>query len=102
MTDTAAANREQIVERISERRYDLARLEVAALALFGSAARGDLGPESDVDVLVQFEHRASFDRYMDLKLFLEDLLDRRVDLVTRGALKPRLHARIADELVHVA
>jgi hypothetical protein len=48
---------------------------------FGSVARGDAGPESDVDVLVEFDGRTTFDRYMDLLLALQDWLGGRVDVV---------------------
>jgi predicted nucleotidyltransferase len=96
-----AANREQIRDRLIARRGELARLGVASLALFGSAARGGMAVESDVDILVEFAEPATFDGYMDLKFFLEDLLGRRVDLVTDKALKPALRSRIADELVDV-
>ena len=75
---------------------------MASLALFGSAARGHLGTGSDVDILVTFAGPATFDGYMDLKAFLENLLGRSVDLVTSGALKPALRSRIAHEFVHVA
>jgi uncharacterized protein len=78
------------------------RFDVQHLALFGSAARDTLGPESDVDVLVSFDGPATFDRFMDLKFRLEKLLGRRVDLVTANALRPRLAEAISAELVDVA
>lgn len=97
-----ATSREQIVDRISGARDHLTRLGVASLALFGSAARGELRADSDIDVLVEFARPTTFDRYMDVKLVLEERLGRRVDLVTRRALKPRLYENIANELVRVA
>ena len=97
-----AANHQEIARRLAARRGDLAALKVASLALFGSAARGELGPESDVDILVTCAGPATFDGCMDLKLLLEEALGRPIDLVTEGALKPALRARIAPELIHVA
>lgn len=97
-----AASREQIIERLAARSGDLAALDVASLALFGSAARGEMGPDSDVDVLVTFGGPATFDGYMDLKFLLEDMLGRPVDLLTKGALKPLLEEQIAGDLVDVA
>ncbi|MFA5844868.1 MAG: nucleotidyltransferase family protein [Coriobacteriia bacterium] len=79
-----------------ERRYGVLRL-----AVFGSMARGDALPDSDVDVLVEFE-RSSFDAYMDLKFGLEDLIGRRVDLVIASTLKPRIRDRILAEARFVA
>jgi predicted nucleotidyltransferase len=102
MNRQAAATREEILARLAKHRADLAQFGVASLALFGSAARGGLGTKSDVDMLVSFAGPATFDGYMDLKAFLEDLLGRSVDLVTSGALKPALRSKIASDLVHVA
>ena len=79
----------EIIRLLRQHRDELRkRFGVKSLAVFGSVARGEAGPDSDVDILVEFEGRATFDRYMGLKFFLEDLLGRRVDLVTRKALKP--------------
>jgi len=77
------------------------RFGVTSIGLFGSWARGEASAASDVDVLVDFE-RPSFDAYMDLKFYLEDLLRRRVDLVLRRALKPLLRDRILREVRDVA
>lgn len=75
---------------------------VKDLMLFGSAARDEVRPESDVDVLVDFERQPDFDRFMDLKFFLEDILKTKVDLVTREALKPRMRPIIEKEAIRVA
>ena len=75
---------------------------VASLAVFGSVARGEAGEASDVDILVTFEGTADFDRFMNLKFHLEDLLGRPVDLVTPNALRPELRPRIEREAIHVA
>ncbi len=75
---------------------------VASLRLFGSHGRDSPGPGSDVDLLVAFEGLPTFDRYMGLKLFLEDLLGRRVDLVTEDALRPELRPAIEREAIRVA
>ena len=55
-----------------------------------------------MDLLVRFNGPATFDRYMDLKLFLEDLLGCRVDLVTEQALRKELRARVEQEMLRVA
>jgi len=72
---------------------------VKSLALFGSLARGEGTASSDVDILVELEPK-TFDTYMDVKLFLERLLGRRVDLVLAEAVKPRLRQTIFAEAVH--
>lgn len=70
--------------------------------MFGSVARDEARDTSDLDVLVDFVGPATFDRFMGLKLFLEDNLGLKVDLVTRAALKPRLRERIETEARRVA
>ncbi len=75
------------------------RLE--SLAVFGSMARGDDREGSDVDVLVTFEGKADFDRFMGLKLDLEDMLLRSVDLATLNMLRPEMRARVEKDLLHV-
>jgi hypothetical protein len=94
--------RDEVIRLLGERRQELGRFGVRSLALFGSVARGESRPGSDVDVLVEFEGRATFDGYMELKFFLENLLGCRVDLVTSKALKPRLRPYVEREAVYVA
>jgi predicted nucleotidyltransferase len=72
---------------------------VRRLGPFGSAARGTAGDGSDLDFVVEFE-RKSFDAYMDLKAYLEELLGCRVDLVVAEAIKPRLRDTILGEALH--
>ena len=93
--------RDEILQLLREHKAELRRkFGVKTLAIFGSVARGEDKPESDVDVLVEFDEPATFDRYMGLKFFLEDLLGRRVDLVTRRALKPRLRPYVEREVIY--
>jgi predicted nucleotidyltransferase len=94
-------SRDEILHTISANRTRLSALGVVELALFGSHARGDAGPQSDVDFLVEFSEK-SFDRYMDLKEFLQELLGRNVDLVLKSAIKTRLRERILSEAVRAA
>jgi len=77
------------------------RFGVRSLALFGSVARDEAGPESDVDVLVEFEGPPQFLVHMGLMAYLEDLLGRRVDVLTRGGLKPRVLRSIEADLVRI-
>jgi predicted nucleotidyltransferase len=103
MTDRITANSHHELKRLlSEHAAELERQGVKSLEVFGSLARGEARPDSDVDLLVEFDGSPTFDRFMDLKFFLEDLLRRRVDLVTRAALKPRLRPIIERESIRVA
>ena len=75
---------------------------VAALYVFGSVARGEATPASDVDLLVEFEGRPTFATFMDLKALLEDALGVGVDLVTRPALREQLRPQVEAEARRVA
>jgi predicted nucleotidyltransferase len=78
------------------------RFGVVGLSLFGSASRDEMRPGSDVDVYVQFDPPADFDRYFDTKFRLEELLGCPVDLATDDMLKPRLWDYIERDLIHVS
>jgi len=93
--------RRTIISSIRKRRTELTRLGVKSLSIFGSVARGEERPDSDVDILVEFEGRATFDRFMDTKYYLEEILGRKVDLVTPQAIKPRMKPYVMQDLVHV-
>lgn len=92
---------DEILRLVAANRDRLHALGVRELALFGSHARGDARPDSDVDFLVEFGEK-SFDGYMELKELLEDLLGRKVDLVLKSAIKTRLRERILSEAVRAA
>jgi len=70
--------------------------------VFGSFARGQQREESDVDVLVQFSRPVGFVSFMKLENHLQELLGRRVDLVTKKALKPYIGRHILAEVRYVA
>ncbi len=83
----------QILDLLAQHRSDLEHMGVRSLGLFGSSVRDEARDDSDIDLLL-VQQRPSFDQYMDVKLFLEDLFGRRVDLVFEESLKPRLRDRI--------
>ena len=97
-----ATNRETILYILTGAMDELRRrFSVRELSVFGSVTRGDAARGGDVDILVDFEGKATFDAYMDVKFFLEDRLGRPVDLVTRKAMRPRIRAAIEGELICV-
>jgi predicted nucleotidyltransferase len=75
---------------------------VSNLWIFGSHARGESKPGSDIDLLVDFESQPGFDNFMGLKMELEDRLGAKVDLLCRKACAPRFLKAIEPELLHVA
>jgi predicted nucleotidyltransferase len=96
-------NRAKILRTLSRHVEEIeGQFCVKALSLFGPAARDEWRKGTDIDVLVEFDGAVTFDRYMDLKLYLEDLMGSRVDLVTVDAVKPRMWPAIESSLIHVA
>jgi uncharacterized protein len=93
---------QETVEMLSARMPEIrTRFSVRELAIFGSVARNEARSESNVDVLVEFTDRPTFDNYMGLKLHLEELFAANVDLAIRSDLRPSLRPRIEQEAVHV-
>jgi predicted nucleotidyltransferase len=74
---------------------------IESIAMFGSVARGESTSESDIDLLVDFSGPIGFE-IVDLVLDLEELLETKVDLVSRKAIKPRMMPFIEKDLVYVA
>ena len=77
----------------------LKKYGVIKAAVFGSAARGDDRPDSDIDIVVEFERGRSLFDLAGLKLELENALHRPVDIVTYASLHPSLRNRILNEQV---
>lgn len=77
------------------------KYHVESLALFGSAARDQLEENSDIDILVRYTRPANSDDYFDLKFFLEDLLGRKIDLVTEKGLRPAFRESVFGEMIEI-
>jgi predicted nucleotidyltransferase len=99
----AAETREAVLALVQQHDEQIRAFGVKRLGLFGSFVRGDQDEESDVDVLVEFEPgRKTFDAFVHLALFLEDLLGRRVELLTPESLSPYIGPHILSEVRYVA
>ena len=94
--------RDTVLAILEQHRTSLKALGIRSLSLFGSVARDQANPNSDVDLLVDLEPPLTFDRYMDVKFYLEDHLGTRVDLVSWRSLNPQLRDVIEREAIHVA
>jgi hypothetical protein len=87
----AIQSKSELISRIRDHRGEILSFAVARLALFGSFARGEPCEESDVDFLVEFlEGGKTFRNFMNLAIYLEDLLHRRVELITPESISPYL------------
>jgi len=77
------------------------RFSVQYLAVFGSVLKGTATPDSDVDILVRYQNPPGLFGFLDLKQYLESIVNRPVDLVTENSLKRQLRDKIIKEAVHV-
>ncbi|CAD6491841.1 MAG: Nucleotidyltransferase domain protein [Candidatus Argoarchaeum ethanivorans] len=88
---------EQIIEIREKILNALKQNDVKRASLFGSVVRGELTDESDIDILVEFKVRKSLLDLVSLKLELEEMLKRKVDVLTYNSLHPLLKDRILRE-----
>jgi predicted nucleotidyltransferase len=88
-----------ILQTLEEHKDDLRRMGVLRIGLFGSYRRGTPRSSSDMDFVVALE-KPTFDAYMDVKFYLEDLFGCPVDLVMEETIKPRLRPTILGEVVY--
>jgi len=94
--------RQEFFDRIAAHRAEIARAGVRRLGVYGLVARDEAGPESDVDVLVEFDRLPDLYEFAALRDRLADILGRPVDLATPQALKPRLRSRVLNEVRYAA
>ena len=98
-----ATSKEDLISVLRNHYSDLIGMGVQRLAVFGSFVREEVTPESDIDLLVEFEPgQKTFDNFMRLAFFLEDLLGRPVDLVTMESLSPYIGPHILREAQYVS
>ncbi len=95
--------RQEVLERLRCHWSEIKGHGVETMAIFGSTARDEARPGSDVDMLVKFraDARVSFYQFFDLQDYLESILRVRVDLGTFDSLHPRIAAEILKEAVYV-
>ena len=93
-------DRDDVISTLQEQMVR-SRFGVKSLFLFGSVARNESTPESDLDFVVDFDGVITFDRYMDLKIFLEDLFGKKIDLAIEDSLKPQIRQKILEEAIDV-
>lgn len=97
--------RDEAIRKISEHKDELKKRGVKCLYIFGSTARDEAGPGSDVDVLIEVDHaNHHFGLFQQIELqgYLEEILGRAVDLATPGSLKPQMRDHILEERIFVA
>ncbi len=98
----AVQTKARVFTLLQDHQDRIRQFSVKRLGLFGSFVRQQQDAESDVDMLVEFEpERKTFDTFMQLAAFLEDLLERRVELVTPESLSRYIGPYILREIEYV-
>jgi predicted nucleotidyltransferase len=94
--------RVEALDRLSEYRDEIRACGVKSLLLFGSVARDEARPDSDIDLLVEFEPSVGLFEVVRFQNYLEGILGQRVDLVLHDAIKQQLRDRIMKDVVRAA
>lgn len=90
--------KEDIFKLLKENKEKLKKHHVKKIGLFGSILRGEQTHESDVDLLVEFEDgKKNYNNFIELAFLLENLLQRKIDLLTIDALNPYMKPKILKE-----
>lgn len=91
--------RDDVLRSLAEHRDELADMGVSSLALFGSVARDEAGPDSDVDLLIDLNRQLDLFDLGRIQMRLEEIVGARVDLVMADALRPRLRSSVLREAI---
>ncbi len=101
-TNEKALTAETVLQTLREQPNFFQQYHIKTLALFGSTARNQATETSDLDFLVEFNADLTLNLYMNLKFFLEELFERKVDLVIKEDIKPQIRETVIKESLHVA
>jgi len=94
--------RDDVIEALGKHMPEIRGFGVSRLGVFGSLARGEERPDSDVDILVEFDQPVGLFAFVRLQRYLEEIIGRPVDLCTPGALRPEMRSAILAEAVYAA
>jgi predicted nucleotidyltransferase len=95
--------KQDVLKVLHQNRDRLKAMGVSKIGLFGSFLRGEQNPDSDIDLLVEFEAgQKTFDAFMDLAFLLEEIFQRRIELLTVESLSPYLGPHILKEVEYAA
>ncbi len=95
-------NKQDIVTKLQELKPIIAaRYKVREISLFGSFVRGEEGASSDIDLLAEFEDNADLFDLIGLALYLEETFQRKVDVVSKRALRVELRESVIQQIVTI-
>jgi len=101
--EVAIETKQDVLKILQQNQIRLKALGVSRIGLFGSFVRGEQHHDSDIDLLVEFEAgQKTFDAFMHLSFLLEEILQRRVELVTMESLSPHIGPYILKEVEYAA
>ena len=101
MTESYVSIRDDVLKKLNAQLQHIReRFKVSSIGVFGSVARGEDSPDSDIDILFSFQEGCvSLDRFLDLADYLESLFDKKVDLIPDDGVSPYLKPIITKEVV---
>lgn len=95
-------NLDDLKQILSTQKHSLYnRYQLTALGIFGSYARGEQTEASDVDILVDYEIAPTFVDLVELRDYLSEIFDLKVDVVTKNGLKDRIRDRVLAEIIDI-
>ncbi|WP_078128162.1 nucleotidyltransferase family protein [Leptospira alexanderi] len=96
-------DRNQILNNLSTNFEKIQSFGVIHIGIFGSFAKNEFREDSDIDILVEFAPTAkTFSNYMGLKILLENMFSKKIDLVIKERIKPRIKEQILKETIYAA
>jgi predicted nucleotidyltransferase len=102
LVEVISMNLEEIKRKIDKHKPSLEKeFKVASISVFGSYLREEQNKESDIDILVEFYDIIDLFKFVELEYFLSGILGKKVDLVMKDTLKPRIRDRILKEAVTI-
>ncbi|AFY36476.1 DNA polymerase beta domain protein region [[Leptolyngbya] sp. PCC 7376] len=96
----AAIASEQVLQTLAIHRPELEKMGVKSLRLFGSVARDEATDDSDIDFLVEFFEEPSLFEIFEVRYFLEDLFQRKIDIGLEEALREHLREPVLRDTIH--
>jgi len=103
MSVVTTLNKEVILQTLASHKKELSEFGVERIGLFGSFVSDESTSESDIDLLVELQkEKKTFKNFMALSFFLEELFDRKVELITRESLSPYLRPHILKTVEYVS
>ena len=95
-------SREDIIKRVrSEKKYLAEKYNVSEIGLFGSFARNEQKKRSDIDLLISFSKVPDLFTYVDIMLYLKEKFGRKVDLISKNALREEIREQILKEVLYI-